>query len=413
MLGVPVAFAFGGAALIYALFTPDIGIEALAFLPSRIYGSMQNFTLLAIPLFVFMGLILEKSGIAKKLLEVSGKLFGRVRGGLGISVVLIGAILAASTGVIAASVLLMSIVALPSMLKANYDKSFSAGIITSSATLGQIIPPSIILILLAEVLQVGAGELFKSAFIPGLILVGVYILYILIISHIFKSYAPPIVVEEERRELFFVFIKYLLPPVFLIVAVLGSIFLGLASPTESAAIGAMGAVVLTLLDRSFSLSTLKYAGLETAKYSAMIMAVLIGASAFSLVFNQSEGVDVIFSFFDESLESKVAFIIVAMLIIFILGFFLDFIEIVFVFVPIFVPLISHFEINPIWFGILIALNLQTSFLTPPFGFALFFLKSAAGDRLKTLEIYKGVIPFIILQLSVLALIILFPEIITP
>jgi len=411
LLGVPVAFAFGGAAIIYAFLTPDIGVDALAFLPSRIYGSMQNFSLLAIPLFVFMGLVLEKSGMARKLLEISGKLFGGLRGGLGVSVVLIGALLAASTGVIAASVLLMSIVALPSMLKANYDKSFSAGIIASSATLGQIIPPSIILILLAEVLQVGAGELFKSAFIPGLLLVGVYILYIFTVSNIFKSYAPPIKLEGDSKELFFLFFKYLLPPVLLVVAVLGSIFLGIASPTESAAIGALGALLLSLLDRSFSFSMLRYASIETAKYSAMIMAVLIGASAFSLVFNQSEGVDVIFSFFDESLESRIAFVLVAMLIIFILGFFLDFIEIVFVFVPIFLPLLSHYEIDPIWFGVLIALNLQTSFLTPPFGFALFFLKSAAGERLKTLEIYKGVVPFILLQLIVLAIIMLFPEVV--
>jgi tripartite ATP-independent transporter DctM subunit len=411
MLGVPVAFAFGGAAILYAFFTPEIGLDALSFLPSRIYGSMQNFTLLAIPLFVFMGLVLEKSGIARRLLEVSGKLFGGLRGGLGISVVLIGALLAASTGVIAASVLLMSIVALPSMLQANYNKSFSAGIISSSATLGQIIPPSIILILLAEVLQVGAGELFKSAFIPGFILVGVYILYILVVSNIFKSYAPPVKGDENSKELVFVFLKYLLPPVLLVFAVLGSIFLGIASPTESAAVGALGAVALSLLDRSFSLSMLKYAGFETAKYSAMIMAILIGASAFSLVFNQSEGVDIIFNFFDNTIESQIAFVLFVMLIIFILGFFLDFIEIVFVFVPIFLPLLSHFDINPIWFGVLIALNLQTSFLTPPFGFALFFLKSAAGDRLKTLEIYKGVIPFILLQLVVLAMIIFFPEII--
>ncbi len=409
LFGIPVAFAFGAVAMMFAFFTPDIGFEVFNVLPFRIYGIMSNSTLMAVPLFIMMGLILEKSGMAEKLLLSMSAMFKSVRGGLGVSVVLVGAILAASTGIVSASVVMMSVIALPLMLKAGYNKSLASGTIASSGTLGQIIPPSIILIVLGDVMSVSVGELFMGAVLPGLVLVGLYIAYILIRAFINKDDAPALVSEEKSsfKELFFAII----PPLLLMVAVLGSIFAGIASPTESAAFGVLGGFILAMLNRTLNFEISKYVLFETMKLSGMIFMILIGATAFSLVFNELGGTDLILEFFSEDIGDVWIFITVAMLSIFILGFFIDFIEISFIIVPILVPVMNAFGIDPIWFAILIALNLQASFLTPPFGLSLFFLKGAAKDTITTMQIYKGVIPFIILQVVALALVMLFPDLV--
>ncbi len=409
LFGIPVAFAFGAVAMMFAFFTPDIGFEVFNVLPFRIYGIMSNPTLMAVPLFIMMGLILEKSGMAEKLLLSMSAMFKSVRGGLGVSVVLVGAILAASTGIVSASVVMMSVIALPLMLKAGYNKSLASGTIASSGTLGQIIPPSIILIVLGDVMSVSVGELFMGAVLPGLVLVGLYIAYILIRAFINKDDAPALVSEEKSsfKELFFAII----PPLLLMVAVLGSIFAGIASPTESAAFGVLGGFILAMLNRTLNFEISKYVLFETMKLSGMIFMILIGATAFSLVFNELGGTDLILEFFSEDIGDVWIFITVAMLSIFILGFFIDFIEISFIIVPILVPVMNAFGIDPIWFAILIALNLQASFLTPPFGLSLFFLKGAAKDTITTMQIYKGVIPFIILQVVALALVMLFPDLV--
>ncbi len=409
LFGVPVAFAFGGVAMMFAFFTPDIGFEVFNILPFRIYGIMSNTTLMAVPLFIMMGLILEKSGMAEKLLMSMSSLFKGVRGGLGVSVVLVGAILAASTGIVSASVVMMSVIALPLMLQAGYNKGLASGTIAASGTLGQIIPPSIILIVLGDVMSVSVGELFMGAVLPGLTLVGLYIIYILIRAFINKEDAPAIISEEtvSVMELLFAII----PPLLLMVAVLGSIFAGIASPTESAAFGVVGGVLLSALNKTLNFEMIKYALFETMKLSGMIFMILIGATAFSLVFNELGGTDLILDFFSHDIGNVWVFIGVAMFAIFILGFFIDFIEISFIIVPILVPVMDAFGIDPIWFAVLIAMNLQASFLTPPFGLSLFFLKGAAGNSITTMDIYKGIIPFILLQLLGLGLVIMFPDLV--
>jgi tripartite ATP-independent transporter DctM subunit len=409
LLGVPVAFAFGGVAMMFAFFTPDVGFGVFDILPFRIYGIMGNTTLMAVPLFIMMGLILEKSKMAEKLLLSMSSLFQGVRGGLGVSVVLVGAILAASTGIVSASVVMMSVIALPLMLQAGYNKSLASGTIAASGTLGQIIPPSIILIVLGDVMSVSVGELFMGAVLPGLSLVGLYITYILLRAWIYKEDAPALVQKTEGgiKELFYAII----PPLALMVAVLGTIFAGIASPTESAAFGVVGGLILATLNKTLNFEMVKYALFETMKLSGMIFMILIGATAFSLVFNELGGTDLILEFFSEDIGNVWVFIGVAMLAIFILGFFIDFIEISFIIVPILVPVMHAFGIDPVWFGILIAMNLQASFLTPPFGLSLFFLKGAAGGSVSTIDIYKGIIPFIILQVIALALVIIFPDLV--
>ena len=409
LLGVPVAFAFGGVAMIFAFFTPDIGFEVFNILPFRIYGIMSNTTLMAVPLFIMMGLILEKSGMAEKLLLSMSRLFGSVRGGLGVSVVLVGAILAASTGIVSASVVMMSVIALPLMLQAGYNKGLASGTIAASGTLGQIIPPSIILIVLGDVMSVSVGELFMGAVLPGLVLVGLYITYILIRAFVNKEDAPALE-SDEKVSLFEIFAA-IVPPLLLMIAVLGSIFMGIASPTESAAFGVFGGLILALLNKTLSREMLRYALFETMKLSGMIFMILIGATAFSLVFNELGGTDIILEFFSQDIGDVWVFIGVAMLAIFILGFFIDFIEISFIIVPILVPVMEAFGIDPIWFAVLIAMNLQASFLTPPFGLSLFFLKGAAGNSVGTMDIYRGIIPFILLQLLGLALVIMFPDLV--
>jgi len=409
--GFQVAFVFAGVALFFALIADEVGLGVFEMLPYRTYGIMGNITLMAIPLFIFMGLILEKSKMAEKLLLSMGQLFGQVRGGLAISVVLVGAILAASTGIVGASVVMMSLIALPLMLKHKYSPALASGSIAASGTLGQLIPPSIVLIILGDQMHLSVGDLFRAAVVPGLLLIVLYILYILIFSYFSKEVAPAIVSDEPYGKVVKEALKAIIPPLLLIGTVLGSIFAGIASPTESAAIGVLGAMVLAAYNGAFSFELVRYASIETVKLTAMIFMILIGATAFSLVFSELGGGDMALEFFGGDLDDKWTFIFIAMLVIFLLGFFIDFIEIAFVVVPILVPIVASFGIDPIWFAILIAMNLQASFLTPPFGFALFYLKGAAGDKVSTGAIYRGVIPFILLQVLALGIIVLFPDMI--
>ncbi len=411
MTGFQVAFVFAGVALLFALIDNDVGLATLEMLPYRTYGIMGNTTLMAVPLFIFMGLILEKSKMAEGLLLSMGKLFGSIRGGLAISVVLVGAILAASTGIVGASVVMMSLIALPLMLKNKYSPALASGSIAASGTLGQLIPPSIVLIILGDQMHLSVGDLFRAAVIPGLLLIALYIIYILFISYINKDVAPAIRSDDAYGSVLKEAIKEIIPPLLLIGVVLGSIFAGIASPSESAAIGVLGAMVLAWSKGNFSYEMVRYAAIETVKLTAMIFMILIGATAFSLVFNELGGGDMAMEFFAGDLDDKWMFILIAMLVIFLLGFFIDFIEIAFVVVPILVPIVASLGIDPVWFAILIAMNLQASFLTPPFGFALFYLKGAAGDKVTTGAIYKGVIPFIGLQLLALLIIIIYPDLI--
>lgn len=408
LLGFPVAFTLGAVALTFGGFF--LGLDFFNLLPLRIWGIMTNFTLLAVPLFVFMGVILEKSGIAEQLLETMGRLFGRVRGGLAISVVLVGALLAATTGVVGASVVTMAVIALPSMLKHGYAPTIASGTIAASGTLGQIIPPSIILILLADVIGVPVGQLFIAATVPGMMLVFAYIAYIGFVAWQNPQLAPAIVAQSKNEpHLGLTVLKSMLPPLILVLAVLGSIFFGVASPTESAAVGALGAMVLALTHGKLTRSNLQDASRQTTRLTSMVFLILIGATAFGLVFVGMGGDKLIFDIFDNLPGGKWSFLILSMLLIFFLGFFLDFIEICFIVVPIIAPIAIHMGLDPLWFALLIALNLQTSFLTPPFGFSLFYLKASA-PTLKLNAIYRGIVPFIVIQLIVLSLLISFPQV---
>ncbi len=408
LVGIPVAFVFGAVSIVFALISP-LGLEVFNILPFRMYGIMSNTTLMAVPLFIVMGLILEKSQMAERLLMSMSSLFRSFKGGLAISVVLVGAMLAASTGIVSASVVMMSVIALPLMIRAGYDKGIASGTVAASGTLGQIIPPSIILIILGDVMSVSVGDLFKGAILPGLVLVGLYIVYI-VMSGMLHPEKLPAQYSEASLDIKEVLIA-VVPPLLLMVSVLGSIFAGIASPTESAAFGVLGAMVLSILNRSLHMEMLKYAAFETVKLSGMIFMILFGATAFSLVFNELGGTDMVVEFFSHDIGDVWIFIGVAMLSIFILGFFIDFIEISFIIVPILVPVMHAFGIDPIWFAVLIALNLQASFLTPPFGLALFFLKGASHNMVSTLEIYRGIVPFIVLQLIALGTVILFPDLV--
>jgi len=409
LAGIPVAFVFGSVALMFAIFIPEIGLEVFNLLPFRVFGIMSNATLMAVPLFIAMGLVLEKSQMAEKLLVSMSRALRSVRGGLAISVVLVGALLAASTGIVSASVVMLSVIALPLMLNAGYDKGLASGTVAASGTLGQIIPPSIILIILGDVMSVSVGELFMGAVLPGLLLVGLYISYIIIISWIRPTMAPS---SDEIEPIgLFELVRAVAPPLMLMIAVLGSIFAGIASPTESAAFGVIGALILSASNRTLDFEMVRYAMLETVKLSGMIFMILIGATAFSLVFNELGGTDMVLEFFSEDIGDVWIFIGVSMLAIFVLGFFIDFIEISFIIVPILVPVMDAFGIDPIWFAVLIAMNLQASFLTPPFGLALFFLKGAAQQSVTTMQIYKGIIPFILLQALALGIVVMFPDLV--
>lgn len=409
LIGYPVAFTLGAIALGFG--TVFLGIEFFSLLPLRIWGIMTNFTLLAVPLFVFMGVILEKSGIAEELLDTMGRLFGSLRGGLAISVVVVGALLAATTGVVGASVVTMTVIALPSMLKRGYSPELASGTIAASGTLGQIIPPSIILILLGDVVGVPEGELFMAAAVPGAMLILAYILYVVWTAWRHPESAPAIKsLANQSPDLLFSVIKSLVPPLLLILAVLGSIFFGIASPTESAAVGALGAIVLAAIHRRMNLNNLREALQRTTRLTSMVFIIFIGATAFGLVFVGMGGDKLILDLFTALPGGKWTFLVVSMLLIFFLGFFLDFIEICFIVVPVIAPVAIHMGIDPLWFALLIALNLQTSFLTPPFGFSLFYLKASAPPTLKLESIYRGIVPFVVIQVIVLGLIIAFPQI---
>ena len=427
LIGFPVAFTFGAVAVFFGLAAGileaveydlplmeglvDTGVNMFAFMPFRVFSIMQNTILMAVPLFILMGVILQKTGLAERLLEAMGSLFGKVRGGVAISTVLVGSLLAASTGVVGASVVAMGVISLPVMLKYNYSKKLATGTICASGTLGQIIPPSIVLIILGDVFQVPVGDLFQAAIYPGLALVGSYIAYIMIVSFLDKDAAPAIEMDEDagtKMQQIITALKAIIPPLVLVLLVLGSIFAGIATPTESAAVGSVGAMVLAILYRSFSFSMLKDAALETAKVTAMVFAILIGATAFSMVFTYTGGDAIIEEVMMSLPGEKWGFIIISMLVIMFLGFFIDFVEISYIIVPILVPIAINLDINPVWFAILIAMNLQTSFLTPPFGFSLFYLRGVAPDSVKTTDIYKGVVPFIIIQVTVLSILVVYP-----
>ncbi|MFL7038114.1 TRAP transporter large permease subunit [Vibrio lentus] len=409
LLGFPVAFTFGGIALIFGVWAE--GIEMFAFMPYRIQSIMENTVLMAVPLFVFMGLVLQKTKLAEQLLESMGRLFGGVRGGIAISTVLVGSLLAASTGVVGASVVAMGLISLPVMLKYNYDKGLACGTICASGTLGQIIPPSIVLILLGDVLGVPVGDLFQAAIWPGVMLVGAYIVYILIYAKLNPESAQPIERDDSisRKQEVFNALKAILPPLALIIVVLGSIFAGVSTPTESAALGGAGALVLALLYGQFSWSMVFAASKETVKVTAMVFAILLGATAFSMAFTYTGGDYLVEEWMLQLPGEKWGFLIITMLVILILGFFIDFVEICFIIVPIIAPVAELMGINMTWFAILIAMNLQTSFLTPPFGFSLFYLKGVAPKGVTTKDIYRGVMPFILIQILVLGLLLAFPS----
>lgn len=411
-LGFPVAFTFGGVALIFGLYAE--GLQLFQLVAERMHSIMTNSTLMAVPLFIFMGLILERSGIAEKMLESMGSLFGRVRGGLAASTVLVGMVLAASTGVVGASVVTMGLIALPVMLKYNYDKRLASGVICASGTLGQIIPPSIILIILGDVLQQPVGDLYRAALIPGLLLVAFYIIYVLALASIRKDAAPAMPSNDALLSVqYWAAFKAIVPALALVLIVLGTVFAGIATPTESAAMGAVDAVVLALAGGNFRFRMLHQVAMETTKISAMVFTILAGATFFSMVFTYTGGDAAVEQMMQHLPGGKWGFIVLSMLAIFLLGFFIDFVEIAYIFVPMIAPILVTLGIDPLWFGILIAINLQTSFLTPPFGFALFYLRGVAPAEVKTTDIYRGVIPFIFLQLLVLTLLVAFPGMISP
>lgn len=413
LYGYPVAFTLGGISMLYALtFLEPSSFSAL---PPRIMGVMSNYVLIAVPLFIFMGIMLEKSGLAESLLETMAMLFGKMRGGLAISVVIVGALLAASTGIVGATVITMGLISLPTMLKRGYQPELATGTIASAGTLGQIIPPSIVLVLLGSVLNVSVGELFAAALLPGLLLVLIYIAYIAVVSHLNPNIAPPMPAEEIEKfrqgNFWGKVIKAFILPLTLIIAVLGSIFAGFASPTEAAAVGAMGASILTILQGKFTLDILKSVMRETTHLTCMVFIILLGATTFTFVFREMGGDRYLIDLIEAANLSPMAFLALVMLVVFVAGFFIDFIEIIFIIVPVVAPIFAAMGIDLVWIGILLALNLQTSFLSPPFGFSLFYLKGVAPPSITTGHLYRGIIPFIIIQLIFLTVIILFPEVI--
>lgn len=436
LMGFPVAFSLAGTALLFAVAGIATGFFDPTFLsiaPNRIFGIMNNGTLVAVPLFVFMGITLERARIAEDLLETLSLLFGSLRGGLGIAVTLVGMLLAASTGIVGATVVTMGLLSLPTMLKRGYDPAVASGVISASGTLGQIIPPSIILVLLGDVLSaafqqaqinqgifspdtVSVGDLFIGAVIPGFLLVAFYIVYILLLGFFRPDTMPPPRESDVGRlvgsALLVRVILVLLPPLFLILAVLGSIIAGLATPTEAAAVGAMGALLLALIRRELSWARLREIVRSTTKITSMVFMILIGASIFSLVFRGYGGDDVVRDFLVSLPGGAATAVIVVMLVMFLLGFVLDFIEITFVVVPIVGPILLAMGLDPVWLGIMIAINLQTSFLTPPFGFALFYLRGVAPPEVATAAIYRGSIPFVAIQLLMLVLLAVWPDLVT-
>lgn len=417
-LGYPVAFSLGGVAILFALIGVGLGIFDPIFLtamPQRIFGVMNNFTLLAIPYFIFMGSMLEKSGIAENLLETMGILFGRLRGGLALAVVLVGTLLAATTGVVAATVVAMGLISLPIMLRYGYNKELATGVIAASGTLGQIIPPSIVLVVLGDQLGVSVGDLFIGSVIPGLLMAGAFALHVLIIAFIRPELAPALPLEVRDiggKALTTRVLKVMLPPLLLILLVLGSIFFGVATPTEAGAIGAIGAIALAAANRQLSVASLRQVCDVTLHTTSMVIFILLGSTAFSLVFRGLNGDTFMSDVLTNLPGGNIGFLVVSMLTVFVLGFFIDFFEIAFIVIPLFAPVAQQLGFDLVWYGVVLGANLQTSFLTPPFGFALFYLRGVAPPEVTTGNIYRGAIPFILLQLLILVLIIAFPQIVS-
>ena len=436
LAGYPVAFSLGGTALAFAWLGLQLDLFDDAFLsalPNRLYGIMTNETLVAVPLFVFMGIMLERSKVAESLLDTMSALFGRLRGGLGISVTLVGMLLAASTGIVGATVVTMGLLSLPTMLRRGYDPAIACGTICASGTLGQIIPPSIILVLLGDVLSaayqqaqldmgifspetVSVGDLFTGALLPGLALVGLYLLYLIGVAWLRPQRMPALdaddLAEMRAEGLARKVIGALLPPLFLIVAVLGSIMGGLATPTEAAAVGAVGAMLLAALRGQLTGEVLRHVVRGTTQVTGMVFLILVGAALFSLVFRGFAGDELVADLLTDLPGGVVGAMLAVMGIMFLLGFVLDFIEITFVVVPIIGPVLLAMGLDPVWLGVMIALNLQTSFLTPPFGFALFYLRGVAPPEVRTAQIYRGVAPFILIQLLMLGLLAAWPQLAT-
>ncbi len=433
LAGYPVAFSLAGTALLFAGAGSLFGVFDLSLinaLPSRLFGVITNQTLIAVPLFVFMGVMLEKSKVAESLLESMARLFGKTRGGLGLSVTVVGMLLAASTGIVGATVVTMGLLSLPTMLRRGYSPALATGTICATGSLGQIIPPSIALVLLGDVLSsayqqsqikmgifspdtVSVGDLFVGAIIPGLLLVFCYVVYLIIVARVKPDAAPALTDDDlEAMSSNSSLLFSLLPPLLLIVAVLGSILAGAATPTEAASVGAVGAILLAILRRQLSIKTLREIVRSTTQVTCMVFLILIGASIFSLVFRGFNGEELIHSYFEAMPGGVITAVLIVMLVMFLLGFILDFIEITFVVVPMVAPVLLAMGLDPVWLGIMIAVNLQTSFLTPPFGFALFYLRGVAPPELATSDIYKGVIPFIIIQLMVLCALAMWPELAT-
>ena len=432
LFGFPVAFTLAGSALIFGFIGEAMEIfnfRMIGFFPQRIFGTMINEPLVAVPLFIFMGIMLEKTKIAAGLLQSIGELFGSTKGGLGIGVVLVGMLLAASTGIVGATVVTMGMLSLPSMMRAGYDQKIATGTICAAGTLGQIIPPSIVLVLLATILQganeeaallrgelapdpVTAIDLFAGALMPGLMLVAMFVVFIYFYARIFPTTCPPIKTSKSRKQIYMDAFKSVFPPIILIVLVLGSILFGVATPTESASVGAIGAAIIAFTKGELTFQNIKETSLGTVKLSSFVFVILIGASMFSLVFRGFGGDEMIEHFLGNLPGGLYGALIVVMIAIFLLGFFLDYIEIIFVIVPLVGPILIAYGADPLWLGILISLNLQTSFLTPPFGFSLFFLRGVAPKEIQTKNIYRGVMPYIAIQVLAIFVVGFFPDIAT-
>ena len=432
LFGFPVAFTLAGSALLFGFLGDALEIfnfRMIGFFPQRIFGTMINEPLVAVPLFIFMGIMLEKTKIAAGLLQSIGELFGSTKGGLGIGVVIVGMLLAASTGIVGATVVTMGMLSLPSMIKAGYDQKIATGTICAAGTLGQIIPPSIVLVLLATILQganeeaamlkgdlapdpVTAIDLFAGALLPGLMLVVMFIIFIYFYARIFPNSCPPIKTDKSRSEIYKEAFKSIFPPLILIILVLGSILMGVATPTESASVGAIGAAIIAFTKGELNFQNLKEVSLNTVKLSSFVFVILIGASMFSLVFRGFNGDAMIEHFLGSLPGGLFTALLIVMVAIFILGFFLDYIEIIFVIVPLVGPILIANGADPLWLGILISLNLQTSFLTPPFGFSLFFLRGVAPKEIQTRNIYRGVMPYIGIQVLAIIIVAMFPSIAT-
>ena len=414
LAGYPIAFTIGGTALVFGLY--GFGMDFFNLLPLRVWGIMTNFTLIAVTLFVFMGATLERSRLAEDLLETMGLVLGRLPGGLAISVVVVGTLLAASTGIVGATVTTMGLIALPTMLRRNYDQGLASGVICASGTLGQIIPPSIVLVLVGDILGVPVGDLFLGSLIPGVSLAAMYVIYLLGVSVFRPQAAPPIPPEERAsispRELLIRVSKVLVPPLFLMIAVLGSIFFGIAAPTEAAAMGASGALLLSIFSGRFSLKMLREVMETTTRLTSMVFIILVGATAFGLAFRGLGGDALIHDVVDQLALPNWAIFACIMGVVFLLGFFLDYIEIAFIHLPVIAPILSAMGFDPLWYGVLLGINLQTSFLTPPFGFALFYFRGVAPSRVTTGQIYRGIIPFVIIQIIGLMLVAFYPEVAT-